>query len=113
MPSNFTGSKTKATRPDRPSSRVDCGPGSPGGRADRTRLNPCRRSESIGYLTFGSGNHSSRSKGTPMNARLMAIGAVLGLVLAAAVLAPHTAAQVGAEKGIFGELKVGQMVEAR
>src|SRR5258708_35911609 len=48
-----------------------------------------------------------------MNARFMATGAVLGLVLAVAALAPQTVAQVGGDKGIFGDIKVGQMVEVR
>jgi hypothetical protein len=48
-----------------------------------------------------------------MSARLMAIGAILGVVVAAAVLAPPSAAQVGGEKGVFSTLRVGQMVEVR
>ena len=48
-----------------------------------------------------------------MNARFMALGGILGVVLAVAVLAPQTAAQVEDGKGIFGDLKVGQMVEIR
>jgi hypothetical protein len=43
----------------------------------------------------------------------MVTGAVLGVVAAAVVLAPSSAAQVGDEKGIFSTLKVGQMVEVR
>jgi hypothetical protein len=48
-----------------------------------------------------------------MNARFMAIGVVVGLVLAVAVLSPPTAAQVDGDKGLFSDLKVGQMVEMR
>ena len=48
-----------------------------------------------------------------MNARFMALGGIVGVVLAVAVLAPQTAAQVEDGKGIFGDLKVGQMVEMR
>jgi hypothetical protein len=48
-----------------------------------------------------------------MNARFMAIGAVLALFLAVTFLGPPTAAQVESGKGIFGEIKVGQMVEVR
>src|SRR5437899_553506 len=48
-----------------------------------------------------------------MNARLKAISAVCGLILAAFLLAPQTSAQTGSAKGntFFGSLKVGQMVE--
>ena len=48
-----------------------------------------------------------------MNARFMAVGAMVGLVLAVAVLSPPTAAQVEGDKGLFSDLKVGQMVEMR
>ncbi len=48
-----------------------------------------------------------------MNARFMVLGGILGVVMAVAVLAPQTAAQVEGSKGIFGDLKVGQMVEVR
>jgi hypothetical protein len=48
-----------------------------------------------------------------MNARFMAIGAVLALVLAVTVVGPPTAAQVEGRNGIFGDIKVGQMVEVR
>jgi hypothetical protein len=48
-----------------------------------------------------------------MNARFVALGGILGVVLAVAALAPRTAAQVEGSKGVFGELKVGQMVEVR
>src|SRR5262245_62101976 len=46
-----------------------------------------------------------------MNARFMAAGAVLGLILAVLVFAPPSAAQVEGGKGAFSELKVGQMIE--
>ncbi|MGE5192385.1 MAG: hypothetical protein ACM3U2_07760 [Deltaproteobacteria bacterium] len=52
-------------------------------------------------------------KETLMNARLVAVGGILGLVLAVAMLAPQTAAQVEGGKGIFRDFKVGQMVEVR
>ena len=48
-----------------------------------------------------------------MKARLMVIGIVSGAVLAAAALALPTSAQVDSQKGIFGTLNVGQMVEVR
>ncbi len=48
-----------------------------------------------------------------MNARFMAMGAVLALVLAVTVVGPPMAAQVEGSKGIFGDIKVGQMVEVR
>ncbi len=48
-----------------------------------------------------------------MNARFMALGGVLALVLAVAVVALPTAAQVDSSKGIFGGITVGQMVEVR
>lgn len=43
----------------------------------------------------------------------MAVCAILGVAVAAAVLAPPSAAQVGDEKGVFSTLRVGQMVEVR
>jgi|SRR6516165_6455295 hypothetical protein len=48
-----------------------------------------------------------------MSARLTAIGAILGVVLLVAALAPHSAAQGGGEKGVFSTLRVGQMVDVR
>jgi hypothetical protein len=48
-----------------------------------------------------------------MNARFVALGGVVGVVLAVAVMAPRTAAQVEGGKGVFGSLNVGQMVEVR
>jgi hypothetical protein len=48
-----------------------------------------------------------------MNARFTALGALLGFILAATVLAPKTAADVEGSKGIFGALSVGQMIEVR
>jgi hypothetical protein len=50
-----------------------------------------------------------------MGARLMAIGAILGVVVTAAILAPPSAAQVRdpGEKSVFSTLRVGQMVEVR
>jgi hypothetical protein len=46
-----------------------------------------------------------------MNARYLIFGGLLGFILAATVLNPKTAAQEEGGKGIFGTLKVGQMVE--
>ena len=46
-----------------------------------------------------------------MNARLMAVWAIGGSVLAALVLSPQTSAQNASSKGLFSTLKVGQMVE--
>jgi hypothetical protein len=50
-----------------------------------------------------------------MSARLMAIGAILGMALTAAILVPPSAAQVKGEgeKSVFSTLRVGQMVEVR
>jgi hypothetical protein len=48
-----------------------------------------------------------------MSARLTAIGAILGVVVAAAVLTSPGAAQVGGDKGVFSTLRVGQLVEVR
>jgi hypothetical protein len=48
-----------------------------------------------------------------MSARLTAIGAILGVILAVAVLAPQTAAQGGGEKSVFSILRLGQMAEVR
>ncbi len=48
-----------------------------------------------------------------MNARFVVLGGVVGVVIAVAALAPRTAAQVEAGKGIFASLNVGQMVEVR
>ena len=48
-----------------------------------------------------------------MNARFIAMGVVVGVVLAVAVLSPPTAAQVDGDKGVFSGLKAGQMVEMR
>jgi hypothetical protein len=48
-----------------------------------------------------------------MNARYLVIGGLLGFILAATALSPSTAAQDEVSKGIFGALKVGEMVEVR
>jgi hypothetical protein len=48
-----------------------------------------------------------------MNARLVVVGGIVGIVLAVAAVATRTAAQVEGNKGVFGDLRVGQMVEVR
>ena len=48
-----------------------------------------------------------------MNARFLAGGAIIGFVVAAAVLTGQSAAQVEGEKGVFSTLKIGQMVQVR